>query len=280
MKTYKILLLVFLVSIFQLSCIDIIEIDLEDAEPRIVIEANLNATDSTCSVIATYSNSFYDNNKPQRIENLDIILIKNNNENYYFEKNTKGEFISNGIIAESGDLFQIEITDKNTGVKYTATAQTPSNPGLFLTLFTSFTDEDIYITDSLGNERMMLFALTYWFDIPDEENYYRIKVYKDAGRKYINDSYNFTSDEFAIGDTMQIVLSEYFLEGDTVKIELASINKETYDYFDQFIEVLYSGGSSTSPFNPKGNFDNDALGYFCVEQTSSFEYIVYKFPFF
>ncbi|MBN2891065.1 MAG: DUF4249 domain-containing protein [Bacteroidales bacterium] len=284
-RTIYILIFTIIVT-FLSSCIDVIELNLKDTEPRIVIEATLDATDSTCHVIVTQTNDFYDNNIPIRMENLNIVLSKtNSDESYNLHETIPGDYQADNIIATPGDEFSITVTD-NEGNTYTAKAVTPSmSPPFelfgfsipFFVLFTSITEEDITYIDDDGNEVTLLFALTYWLDVPGEENYYRFKIFEDG--EYQPRDYNFVDDGSATGDTLQSGLNTPFKMGDTIVIQLLSINKETYDYFDELIEVLYSGMNSTTPFNPHGNFDNGALGYFCIQQVQEQELIVEKFPF-
>ncbi|MEA3450695.1 MAG: DUF4249 family protein [Bacteroidota bacterium] len=273
-KIYYILLIVLL--FFSNSCTDIITLDLKTSEPKIIIEANLTASDSTCTVKVTKSNSFYDNTSPEKVSDLNIVLTKNSSENFYLTEIEDGEYFIEDIVANPKDEFSISITDSND-VSYNASAITPSNPGPFLVIFKSpFEDEDIIVPDSNGVDRVMLMGLAFWLDIPNEENFFRFKI-------YINDKYQddfiFLDDKQADQDSnkIQMGLGRFFV-GDTATIKLLTINEDTYDYFLQLDEVIYSSMNSTTPYNPKSNFDNDALGYFCIQQVVEQEFIVQKFP--
>ncbi len=286
MKKINSIIFLIIIAIFSNSCIDIIDLDLDTTEPRIVIEAILDATDSTCTVTATFTNDFYDSTENEIVSNLDITLTKNNNEKIILTQNPEGKYFADNIIAEKNDEFRLSVID-SSGTEYLATAITPSYPRSvaipgfgqipFLTVFSQIPNENATYTDSLGNVKKIMFALVYWLDKPDEENYYRFKVYENS--KYINDSYNFIDDQTSMSeDTMQMGLSSFFIEGDTVQVELLSINKATYEYFQQVMDVQFSGINSTTPYNPKGNFSNEALGYFCIQQSVMQEYVVMELP--
>ncbi len=267
-----------MIFIFTLnSCTDIIKLNLKTEKPRIVIEANLIATDSICVVKVTKTNAFYDNSAPQKVSNLKVLLTKNNKETYKLpEIENSGEYFANNIIAKAGDEFSLQVID-STNLTYTAKAKMPAKPGHFLIIFNSFSDKDVIMKDSLGNNRIVLFALAYWFDIPNEEDYYRFKIFK--GKKYFASSFNLIDDKSAVGDTMQRGLKGPFFKGDTLRFQLLTMNKEAFDYFEQVKEVFNSGNNSTTPYNPKGNFDNNALGYFCTQQIVEEKFIVKKFPY-
>jgi len=52
--------------------------------------------------------------------------------------------------------------------------------------------------------------------------------------------------------------------GDTITLELLSIDKASYDYFSTLKDILTSDRSPTSlsPANPNTNLSNGSLGYF------------------
>ncbi len=52
--------------------------------------------------------------------------------------------------------------------------------------------------------------------------------------------------------------------GDAITVELLSIDKATYDYFNTLRDVLSSDQAATSlaPANPNTNLSNGLLGYF------------------
>jgi len=268
---------IILLTIGITSCTDIITLDLENVDKRIIIEATLDATDSTCIVSATCTNNFYDTTKNKIAPNLTVILYGPNNAEYELTQDYTRKYTADNIDISRGDEFTIKVID-STGTEYIATATTPGNTGQFLTFFTSFSGGGPPpVVDSAGNERKRLIGLTYWLDIPDEENYYRIKIHKNG--EYMNQSYNFVDDKTSFSDTMQLGLSEMFVEFDTVNIELLTINKATYDFYQELIDVQNSGMNSTTPYNPKGNFSNEAIGYFCIQTSVKQEFIVFELPF-
>ncbi|MBN2663959.1 MAG: DUF4249 domain-containing protein [Bacteroidales bacterium] len=263
--------------LFTLSaCTDIIELDLENVEPRIIIEATLNASDSTCVVHATFSNNFYDTTQNSTVNDLSVILYGPQDQIYNLTQDITGNYTTYNVVANQGDEFLLKITDKD-GNEYSANAVTPGNPGPFLTLFTNFEGGPPPVVDSAGNERKRLFGINYWLDIPNEVNYYRFKIYYNGD--YLNDSYNFVDDQSSFSDTMQMGLSELFIEFDTVRVDLITINQATYDFYQQLMDIQFSGINSTTPYNPIGNFTNEAIGYFCIQTVVSEEFIVFEFPF-
>ncbi len=257
------------------ACTDIVQLNLKQSEPKIVFEANLNVSDSTCTVVATYSNGFYDTSACPVVNNLTIELERNDGEKYILKQQISGEYFADNVIANQGDEFFIKITDEK-GQVYNASAVTPGNPGAFLIVFFESNKPNSIEVDEQGNTIKSLVGMAYWLDIPNEENYYRYKVYK--GDKYFSSSYVFVDDKSTFSDTMQIGIPLQFVEKDTIRFELHTINKATYDFFMQVRDIKYAGMNSTSPYNPKGNFDNGAIGYFCVETVVREDFTVFELP--
>jgi hypothetical protein len=276
MKKYKYLLILMLVTLF-FSCTDIIELDLKNTEPRVVIEAVLNATDSTCTVNVSMSNEFYDTTEVEMLDDYSVVLIKNQTETFYLEKKSNKSYVLNNIIADFGDVFLITITDKE-GKKYTAQAVTPGKVKNTIVIFKQIDRPNNNTEiDENGIERKILFGFCYWQDSLETQDYYRVKMYKDS--VYLADNYRLISDEGMASDSILIGLRELFLEGDYVSVYVENINKESYTFFTQVADIQRAGMNSSTPYNPQGNFDNDAIGYFEIKNYTKFSIVAFDFPF-
>ena len=66
-------------------------------------------------------------------------------------------------------------------------------------------------------------------------------------------------------------MRNHFTTGDTVRVDLLSIDKASYDCFNTLNDILTSDRSPTSlaPANPNTNLTNGALGYFAAYSISS-----------
>ena len=80
-------------------------------------------------------------------------------------------------------------------------------------------------------------------------------------------------DKIFDGNNVQIPLPiKTFQINDTVTVELLSLNKDTYDYYNTLIEGSSGPGgimSGSTPANPVSNISNGAMGYFGVYTNSS-----------
>ena len=109
-----------------------------------------------------------------------------------------------------------------------------------------------------------------WNEPDNQENFYRVRAYVD--NVFQSDNYTLLNDVLA-GDGEEITASiaQGFNENTTVEVELLSTDEAYYDYFFQLSSLSGEGGDSTTPYNPQGNFSNDALGYFGIYYSSSIE---------
>jgi hypothetical protein len=103
----------------------------------------------------------------------------------------------------------------------------------------------------------------YFFDHPGIDDFCRIRIVKNDS---LVPDYFLYDDKFSDGSYVEY---EYFYgsfgEGDTIKVEILSMDEPVYNYFLTLANVVaIQDGSQTqlTPANPNTNWSNDALGYF------------------
>jgi hypothetical protein len=124
-------------------------------------------------------------------------------------------------------------------------------------------------TESDGDKVYNLYVI--FRDPPEPGNYYRINLRTNVpispdsidGRRY-----HLYNDKLTNGNeaAVRIRMRNYFNPGDTVWVDLLSIDKASYDYFNTLNNILTSDRSPTSlsPANPTTNLTNGSLGYFAA----------------
>jgi hypothetical protein len=102
-----------------------------------------------------------------------------------------------------------------------------------------------------------------WKDPAETADYYRLKVSKNG--RVIPGSFSINNDKPFNGSEVNMPLDKYvFQPGDTVRLEFQCIDSISYVYYDQINDMAQPGFVSATPYNPIGNFDNGALGYFGI----------------
>jgi hypothetical protein len=259
MKLYQIIGVLALIAMGMTSCEEIIELDLENAEPRLVIEGVVDAGSGNGIVYLTKSNGFYDPISIELVGGATVTITQADGTEIALSSLADGVYLAGGIVANEGDTLSILVID-GEGNEYKASAKTPHSVAI----------DSLEIIEQEGgrggfggNDDTKTYQIfTHWQDKAGTESFYRV-------RATINDTlqantYTLADDLLEEGEAMTRPFFQPFEGGDTVTMQLLSIDKSTYVYYDNLSSIQGAGFSSSTPFNPNSNFDNNALGYFGV----------------
>jgi hypothetical protein len=255
----------FSILIAFASCTKVIDVDLNDADPKFVVEANYTAEDSTVRVKLTLTTSYFDNEPSTSLNNLVVIITD------HLGNPQTVPFIGNGYY-ELTNYIPIFNTDYTMTVQYdgkTYTAVSRMNPPVPLEPITYE-----YYPAFFGLEAGYITYLRY-NDPPGVENQFIVVMslnYEEEGN--LTDFY-LQSDDFSDGNFVNRPLfrTEAFQIGDTIGLEMRSMDKTVYNYFSEVLSIA-GGQSSAAPANPKTNWDNKGLGYFSAYSNSRREVII------
>ncbi len=256
MKFNYISILMFIGVVAALaSCEEVIQLELKNTQPVTVIEATLNATTGECKVEATHSAGFYDTNFT-RIKGATVKLTTGSGMERILTEVGPGVYLARSLKPVPDEIFSLTLTD-SAGNIFTATSSVP-HP-VFL--------DSLKVVRGFGDPRPdaePIFLINpKWQDPPGVSNYYRFKVTKNG--KLRQGSFNITSDEAFDGTEVDIPLYRYSFDlGDTVRLEFQTIDSVSHAYFSQVNDMARPSFVSATPYNPIGNFDNGALGYFGI----------------
>lgn len=239
------------------SCEDLIDLDLNAANPKIVIDADLNDLSDHQVIRVSRSVNF---NSPISSEPVTgaVILVKDNDgHSFPFEDRGNGEY--------RRPNFKPRIN-----MTYSLTVDVDGE------LFTSSTKMLPFVpVDSLAIKEETRFDETYYsvvlkfYDPADSPNYFKYAVsingepFKFAAA--LSDKFN---DGLYVGHDLTDRDNSLAL-GDSVIVRRQCVTKEVYSYWNQ-IQMLNPG--SAAPANPTSNISNGALGYFSV--SSAHDYAV------
>ncbi len=268
------------ISLLLTSCVDVIDVDVPTALPRLVIEASLDWKKGTLG----------------NEQNIQLSL-----STPYFESTVNSEVIGAKVrVINNSDKTEVQFIDQNNGY-YTTTLFTPI-------LNQSYTLEVIYeneiylateklipvteiteITQSTENgfdDEAIEINITF-LDPEDEENYYLAKFHD---RNDLFPALSDESDEFTNGNKMTVTYEKTEDEnnkddelqpGDIVDINLHGISQQYYNYIRLLISQNEDGGLfAATPAEIKGNCinktnkDNYAFGYFRLTEVDKKVYIV------
>lgn len=268
----KKIIFLFIVSLFTFSCQEVIDIDLEDGETRLVIDAYFNVSNDEVTntflstdggVQLSLSAPYFDTEVPT-VSNA-TVYITNLNDNSilnFIESETTGFFIPDtGIDFQPFSDTEYELTVIYNGETYVSTTELiPTNPIDKLeqgdgTLFEGTEKEVvIYYKDDATRDNFYLFDLDFNLYLQSEDAFYQ-------GQDF-NFSYFYSEDELIEND---------------ITIQIFGVDETYYNYFNLVLDQSQESGNpfQTVPALVKGNItnntnkDNYPLGYFRISETYS-----------
>ena len=278
MKTY-IKHLVLLITLVFMSCEDVIDVDVQTGQTRLVIEASLDWEKGTLGnnqiIKLSVSTPYFETEVIPAVIGASV-KVKNidSNEEFVFLDQNDGTYITSEFVPVMDNTYSLEVIYNNE--IYTAT-QT----------MTSVSDINNITQSVEGGFDDELLELNIYFDDPEnEENYYLVSYYEEGDLfPYFED----ISDEFLNGNEIHEFFEKEddtdngqvpFQTGDIVEISLYGISEGYYNYMRLLIEQYYSGGDpfSSTPAQIRGNCinetneDNYAYGFFRVTEVVKTSY--------
>jgi hypothetical protein len=254
MNNLKTGLFLILCCVFFVSCEKVIDIDLNDAEAKLVIEGNIDDEGGPFTIRISRTISFSDPNVFPGVSGAQIIISDNEGNTETLVETTPGVYPINSIIGAVGKTYNVSIGVD--GFSFQTSCKMPQRTEI----------------DTLRVEEGFFGAFKYltvvFQDDPNTENYYRlIKVINGEMKKDIN----LLSDALTNGELFEAPLfffgSDSLSSGDVVEVIMHGIDKVNYDFLRTLNETLNVGVSAT-PANPLSPFSPNALGYFSAHAVS------------
>lgn len=259
------LLIVLLFS----SCEDVVNLDLETGEAKIVIDAEIIWKKGTAGNEQTIKISkmapYYSTAAPivsgaqVRVENSDGTI-------FTFNETQPGVYVCTDFIPVLNTDYTLHVQAE--GQSFTAVEKLMSvtpikrvEQGLVLE-----GDKDII-------------ELTFYYDDPANEVNYNLSDFKSAFLLF--PEYNLMDDDFFNGNEINIRFSnEDMKAGNIVEITNRGISRNFYNYMNLILEATSANPFATPPANIRGNIvnandaNNFALGYFRLCEADNVSYTV------
>lgn len=275
-------LVLFLVVVTLVSCEKNIDFNLDQADPVLVVDAQIE-NDQPPLVVLTKSFSYFDTLSPQL---LSAAFVHN-----------AQVFLSNGTLTHQLKEYEYPLIPGFSAYYYSidssnlATAFTGSLGGNYTLKIVSEGKEYLASTQISGSSN---FPDSVWFtrapqspdtlkrvmyvkatDPPGRGNYYRYFTKVNSGRFLASE--NVFDDQVIDGTTYTLQFppgfdrndppsrdDNFFMKGDTVTLKFCSINKASYDFWNTWEFAFQSiGNPFAQPNKVLGNISNGALGAFC-----------------
>lgn len=275
--TKKSLILVSSVFVFT-SCEKVIDIDLNNIEPEVVIEATITDTEGPYLIYLSKTGDYFEPGEYPAISNGLVIISDDQGVIDTCIEIEPGVYQTNNIKGKSDHYYSLYVEIE--GKTYTAETYMPEKVEL---------DSITYMyTNALspGGDDGYLMKCQF-VDPMGQENYYRIKTYKN-GELFIEPGNEIVIWNDVLFDGVNADIpakrgGDMFSLNDTISIELLTIDNKMFQYYTSLINSLASGSGgmesmgknmiigAAAPTNPPTNLTNGAVGYFaayCVSKQS------------
>jgi hypothetical protein len=264
-KIIKSSFLFSLLSLMLTSCQDVVDIPLDTAAPKLVVEANLlwikGESGQNQTIKLTTTTDYYSETIPTA---SGAIVTVSNSDNIIFnfiEESNSGNYICNDFIPVVNEKYKLKI--QYQGQSFEAEETLLRTPEI-----TDVTQETkAFFTDDVTEIKF------YFNDAANEENYYLYGI-NDSNQKL--PFFQSLDDKFTDGNRMFGLYRDDKLKlDDELVIGFQSVSRRYFNYLEKLIAI--SGGQGGGPFQTppatvRGNIvnttnaDNFALGYFALAQ--------------
>jgi hypothetical protein len=258
-------------ALLLISCEDVVEVNLVEAQPRLVVDAALQwkkgTTGEEQTIRLSRTRGFFEQ-VPVTVSNANIIVIDANGIAFNFEEQNPGEYVTQNFAPEIDMDYTLSIEVDNQF--YTAAE----------------TLKPVVPIDSIqqnneggfGGEDIELKA--FYTDPAEIENYYLFKFFVPFAAFPEFEIYD---DEFNDGNSIFGLYSDEGLEpGMEIAIENHGVSEAYYNFLNILLAQAGSAGGpfETEPATVRGNISNSAdedeliFGYFSLSEVDEVLYTI------
>jgi len=248
-------------ALLLFSCQDVINVNLNNASPQLVIEGSISNQPDTVMVSLSRTTDYFSPGTIAPVTDATVSIFDSAGNSFQPTVSTDGNYLFLNLKGTPGKTYTLKV--EANGSEYVASSQMPNVVEIDSLQVLKATDgdkeNDLYI---------------YIHDPVNVANYYRVRIYRNGvllTRDFINPIILF-NDKYFDGRNTPLTISSRrfglvsFLPSDVLRVQLMSIDQVTYFYFRELRDLtgLGRGFSTSTPDNPDNNISNGALGYFAA----------------
>ena len=265
--------LMLILAVFSTGCEDVIQVDLDSAPPKLVIEAAINWKKGTSGnlqrIKLTTTTGFYSTEIPE-VSGATVYIKNSANVVFTFSEivNT-GEYTCDTFIPILNETYTLTVV--SNGNTYTATE----------TLKPVAPITKIVQNDKGGFTGTDVEIKTFYQDPAGETNYY---LYKYAYSNQVKSNFYVDQDEFINGNEFfSISQNDALKKDDSIEVSHFGISKAYYNYMSVLVSIAGNSGGGpfqSPPATVRGNIinttdsENYPLGYFSLSEVDIRNYTI------
>jgi len=269
----KNIIILLLISISIFSCEDVIDVNVPNSEPRLVIDASINWIKGTSgneqSIKLTLTAPYFDSSVPPANDAEVFITDSNNNVFIFVEDGNTGLYLNSNFTPVLNTDYYLTINYKNE--IYSATETLLAVPEF------DFVEQNL--EGGITGEETEIKA--YFTDPANEENYYFFEYIPSIP---VNKTLDTFKDEFVNGNQIfGFYVEEDLTTNDSVIIRNYGVSERFYEFMFILLQQTCAGGGGpfeTQPATVRGNCinttnqNNYPLGYFRLSEVAEINYTI------
>ncbi|MFV8369174.1 DUF4249 domain-containing protein [Flavobacterium sp. LB2R40] len=267
------LYLIIIIAILNSACEDVIEVNLDNAPPKLVIQAAINWKKGTSGnqqkIKLTTTTGFYSTEIP-KVSNATIYIKNSTNTVFNFtEVANTGEYVCNAFIPIINEVYTLHVISNGS----TYIASEVLKPVAPIT--------KIVQNNQGGFIGKNIEIKTFYQDPASEANFY---LYKYVYSNQVKSNYYVDQDEFFNGNEFfSISQNDDLKKDDKIEVSHFGISKAYYNYMSVLVSIAGNNGGGpfqSPPATVRGNIINTTdsanypLGYFSLSQVDIRNYTI------
>ncbi len=257
MKNGQIVLCLALITFF-VSCEKVVNVDLKNAAPGIVIEGIVDNSGNPAIVMVSKSVAFSAENIYPAVTGAAVKIADDLGNSFTLTEGPVGTYTNAALIGVSGRTYTLTVMAE--GKKYTAVSIMPQQVNL-----------DSLFQEKITISKASIIANARFNDPIGFGNSYQ---FVETVNRKRNKTIFILDDQYQDGGTItnQLIDEDIDLKaGDSVLVEMQCLDKNIYRYFKGMADLQ---GGNTVPANPDSNITNGALGYFSANTSQKLTIVI------
>lgn len=259
-----------------MSCDEPIHLDLDQTQPKIVIEGLLTNKPGYQRVKVTKSVDFYGTGQTPRITNASVRVVDDLGHIFLFAHNPNDHPDSAGFyvpqtpfVGEIGRTYKLTVNvDEQL---FEAQDKLLSVIPMDSLKYQVSEDEE----EDPEREGRIYELLMFAREPQDEKNFYLFHFYRNDSLIFDSETdVYYTDDEFLAEEIDGVASPIYYEIGDVGRVEIFSLSRIGYVYYNDLSTILNNDGGGMFgpiPSSPRTNLSNGALGFFQVSAVNTSE---------
>lgn len=273
MKKFIGFLTVIMASLSFIGCEDPVKVDLNNAPPKLVIDANIKWEKETLGNVQKVkltTTTSYESSVIPVVSGATVFITDGSNTVFNFiETPNTGEYICNNFAPVINETYTLTVI--NNGQTYTASEKLYATPDI------SRIEQENF--SGFGGDQVQV--KFFYQDNGAEDNFYLIGF---KSPRVAFPEYGVLKDEFFQGNEMfGFYTDEALKPDDALEISLQGISQRYFNYMNKLLNIAGTNGGNpfaTAPGTLRGNITNQTnsenypLGYFNLGETDSDTYVI------